>query len=1146
MAGFLRKKSKVESSVKPKSPSARPIESTTSSPPSTPLFARYAIGQANEGDPHSDPKKLVVSSPMTLSSWRESVSTTKHNGSADQPMQYAAIGRDGNGTTRVSNSHGPEKITRISRSVSAQSPGSAHNNSSPTQTFSPRTSNIEKPLPQILPAGLASQHSPLNRLDNASPSTASPVATSPRKMLGLANLQQTKPQYSNAGTLNSPVTPHNSENAGHIPRKSSAKDLRHKHSDRLPSHNINNDFDDHNGASLAPLSPPSASGQLPQDQSTSNDITSPDDFNVWLHSQSFMDAQTLPDSQGISSPSFPGKPLPRTAAGGESVNSSQPASFLPMRGKPLIFSAMAPVNAEPPSPPMKPIINTFGPNHLDASTSYPSPPSEYNASIQTHRSPQQSHAQSSFPQNLHKGHENDFPRRQSLLSSRSRPPATFNPLENPPQRTMHKTQSQVSSQSPRKTSLTGRPPEAPSPRTLTKPRPTTPTKRPTTPKHRPLTPVSPDGAKRKAEASPDRNNKGMFSDPLIDDDPFAKTQGVKMLEPSLTPRLDDAVVPESILQSMSPSMPSNSSRDALIQHNDSISFKDASQLTRPSTGQSSTGKAQENKDGTEEEAVNNETTRTMTPPPSSGILHDGTPPSPASAERYRSARTKRRGDHLPREVPIEVKNLPVREDRPAEPFPLPLFLTDPALLSSLLSYLCFYEWCTLLSLSKGIRSTLLETPQLKETVLERYLDTVGYSRWVWPDAEPLTLSIGDLHNYMRGVSLPTHEYARVSELVLKFRSGQSPQTDETVLENEQDLVQCTRAYNRVLLRLRAQAEKELSSPSQMSPSSFRDSVRSPKMYAASQPSSRAPSPTRSSLSHSHGNTPNPPPLTTVSVPSSAGRSPLFKLRRAPLLRVFVTSPEGDWLSDNSVLECEAELDRAGIRDLIRFGDVVWDIAVGDEGNVGRMIWDGRYLLDLDYTYSAVGDLPKYLPALAFPPSYFHRVIRTGPSTSNPVVRMDLSPWGTEIAANLQLLQDRVRTETPQGAYHNVVRWVHRSSFVIRPPVGGGASHSHGKRSASRSRPTRIPIPDTKHLFVDPGWYGTIVVETEGTNESLADLQHRCGPGAFPPRAAGTASSSTASGKEREKDAKMVYRILRERSRPGEIWVRAASAKERLM
>ena len=81
-------------------------------------------------------------------------------------------------------------------------------------------------------------------------------------------------------------------------------------------------------------------------------------------------------------------------------------------------------------------------------------------------------------------------------------------------------------------------------------------------------------------------------------------------------------------------------------------------------------------------------------------------------------------------------------------------------------------------------------------------------------------------------------------------------------------------------------------------------------------------------------------------PSVGGtfHSPLFRLRRAPLLQVFVPSPEGDWLSDASILECEAELKRAGVIHLLRAGDVVWDVAVGDEANVGRLVWDGNYLI----------------------------------------------------------------------------------------------------------------------------------------------------------------------------------------------------------
>ena len=41
---------------------------------------------------------------------------------------------------------------------------------------------------------------------------------------------------------------------------------------------------------------------------------------------------------------------------------------------------------------------------------------------------------------------------------------------------------------------------------------------------------------------------------------------------------------------------------------------------------------------------------------------------------------------------------------------------------------------------------------------------------------------------------------------------------------------------------------------------------------------------------------------------------------------------------------EQELKRAGVTHLLRAGDVVWDTAVGDEGNLGRLLWDGNYLI----------------------------------------------------------------------------------------------------------------------------------------------------------------------------------------------------------
>ena len=50
------------------------------------------------------------------------------------------------------------------------------------------------------------------------------------------------------------------------------------------------------------------------------------------------------------------------------------------------------------------------------------------------------------------------------------------------------------------------------------------------------------------------------------------------------------------------------------------------------------------------------------------------------------------------------------------------------------------------------------------------------------------------------------------------------------------------------------------------------------------------------------------------------------------------------LSDSSVIECERELKRAGVMGLLKVGDVVHDLAAGDDGNTGRLIWDGNYLI----------------------------------------------------------------------------------------------------------------------------------------------------------------------------------------------------------
>jgi hypothetical protein len=78
---------------------------------------------------------------------------------------------------------------------------------------------------------------------------------------------------------------------------------------------------------------------------------------------------------------------------------------------------------------------------------------------------------------------------------------------------------------------------------------------------------------------------------------------------------------------------------------------------------------------------------------------------------------------------------------PHEPVTATRLLFDAEVFPCLLQFLSFYEWCNLLALSKEIRLTIVRTPALREAALERFLKTIGYSRWIWDDQEPLSLSL---------------------------------------------------------------------------------------------------------------------------------------------------------------------------------------------------------------------------------------------------------------------------------------------------------------------------------------------------------------------------------------------------------------------
>ena len=67
---------------------------------------------------------------------------------------------------------------------------------------------------------------------------------------------------------------------------------------------------------------------------------------------------------------------------------------------------------------------------------------------------------------------------------------------------------------------------------------------------------------------------------------------------------------------------------------------------------------------------------------------------------------------------------------------------------------------------------------------------------------------------------------------------------------------------------------------------------------------------------------------------------------------------------------------------------------------GYLLFDGYYLVDLDFQFSVHGEIPSFIDAFKFPPSYWHKVVKAG---GNPLLYLDLSgPMGVEIKRNTKV------------------------------------------------------------------------------------------------------------------------------------------------
>ncbi|KAL8286440.1 hypothetical protein RQP46_004457 [Phenoliferia psychrophenolica] len=436
------------------------------------------------------------------------------------------------------------------------------------------------------------------------------------------------------------------------------------------------------------------------------------------------------------------------------------------------------------------------------------------------------------------------------------------------------------------------------------------------------------------------------------------------------------------------------------------------------------------------------------------------------------------GDEPTEAAQPEAVSEPEPEPRPRFEFALVAFPTT--VLVSLLHNVSYRDFRALRLVSKTLKRAL--DNDAREIVLQRYLGPMGYrsfpstkgvaSRTRQPSGgqsatsahgsaadvtlaatspESIQLEFADLDAFRSGLRYSVRDFA-----LLAKDHAKAPLPLETLVL----IRSATRAYNRVVLRIREQTTVNLSK-----------NPRRPIYYFY----------------------------------KLSATQPIYKTGRAPTLRVWVPTKTG-WMDDGEVVEVEREIWRGGVWGHTKRGDVVHNVAVGDFGNEGKLISDGRFLRDFTFQFDLIGHLP-FLDMLTFAPAYYHNVVAS--STSNPVFYLGLGAFASQVREHLQLCDETVNISSPQGTYA-VKRFVYRSVINIKPGLILGNSGGAGGKG-----PGGVEI-------VDSDWAGVLVLETDGTSENAAALLARC------------ASKDPTP-----------FRIVREKSRPGSLWLRPVNQNERV-
>ncbi|SJX61838.1 uncharacterized protein SRS1_12822 [Sporisorium reilianum f. sp. reilianum] len=418
--------------------------------------------------------------------------------------------------------------------------------------------------------------------------------------------------------------------------------------------------------------------------------------------------------------------------------------------------------------------------------------------------------------------------------------------------------------------------------------------------------------------------------------------------------------------------------------------------------------------------------------------------------------------------------------------------TTPDVIARLISHLDYADVKALRQTSQSIRFALGQLAG-REIVLARFLSCVGYEAWTptevdgkLVDKDPYPLSFSDCEAFLLSFDLMP-EYALVGAEYARAPHKMDPRYPRLARAT-------TRAYNRVLTRLRMQPHFRVPSPSQQQRGEVAQAIKSP-----------------------------------------------WKPGRAGFFRAWVPSQEaGGWLSDTELARCERELFIAGVLPHLQKGDVVWDCAVGDERNEGKYIFDGRYLRDLSFMFDRAGHLPSWLNAFQYAPSYYHNIVRSS-DAAQPVVYLDVLPWRDQIVASMRLVQDQVETFAPHGARYRISKWLYRAVVTVVP---GTIISDEGVAVVDAGWHGKIVI-ETEGTAEHAK---ELISRCAGPAES-AHIKARLLASVMDADASMRVPKAPAP--TRDEQGKRVettspWAIVRARSRPGLIWVRPMDMRERVV